>query len=133
MLRLNSNVPLPPNATPENKLQAAWCSIAVDAHLMAPEGRPTDGFVCGALQYYNTLPHHNKWGAGTAYPVYSHANTLIGECGAVIIEGRYAGWARCSAPHQLTTTDSKATRSSSPGFVLGEPTVVLSQQTMQVV
>ncbi len=28
-------------------------------------------------------------------------------------------------------TDSKATRSSSPGFVLGEPTVVLSQQTMQ--
>jgi hypothetical protein len=31
------------------------------------------------------------------------------------------------------STDSKATRSSSPGFVLGEPTVVLSQQTMQVV
>jgi hypothetical protein len=30
-------------------------------------------------------------------------------------------------------TDSKATRSSSPGFVLGEPTVVLSQQTMHVV
>ncbi len=31
------------------------------------------------------------------------------------------------------STDSKATGSSSPGLVLGEPTVVLGQQTMQVV
>jgi hypothetical protein len=57
---------------------------------MAPEGRPTDCVVCGAQEYYNRLPHHNKWGAGTAYPVYSHATTLIEECGAVIIEGKYA-------------------------------------------